>query len=251
MEASTTQKPQLVHLDEFRQLLDGYKPSQKSIEILCATQTVFIVGPTASGRNTLIDELEKSGKYHFLLSDTTRPPRMHNGALEKNGQYYWHISEEEFLDGLQQGKYLEAAIIHEQQVSGTNADEIAKADTEGKIAITDIEGLSGAVKMHQFNPGSHFVFVLPPPFTEWLERLHKRGAITFDEVKGRMRTAVQEIEAALNHDYYYFIISGDLAQNTAAVDEYIHGPARLEIDQTHAKAYAQELLADIRSYLAD
>ncbi len=61
--------------------------------------------------------------------------------LEYDGESYWHITEDQFLDGLRDGRYIEAAIIHGQQVSGSNIIEYEKARDAGKITLKDIDGL--------------------------------------------------------------------------------------------------------------
>src|SRR5664279_1435267 len=108
---------QLKRIDEFRTILDGYQLSPTAAQTLAQTKLVLLVAPTASGRNTIIHELLKTDQYHFVVSDTTRQPRINNGELEQNGREYWFRSEEEVLDELKRGEFLEAAIIHNQQVS--------------------------------------------------------------------------------------------------------------------------------------
>ncbi len=63
----------LRHLVEFKTALADYQISELSKQILAQTQLLLMVAPTASGRNTVIKELLKTGDYHFIVSDTTRP----------------------------------------------------------------------------------------------------------------------------------------------------------------------------------
>ena len=243
------QKPTLQQLDVFTSILASYRPSDDAVKTLNSTRTVYIMGPTASGKNTLISELLKTGYYYNVLSNTTRPRRMFGNRLEQDGEFYWHISEEEFIQGLKDGRYIEAAVIHGQQVSGGCIDEYEKAQSQNKIAITDVEVISGSPTIHEFNPHAHFVFILPPQFKEWMKRLQYRGAMTKEETTRRLNTAQQEISVALDRDYCAFVISGELQVNVQAVHSYVRDEAVMEVDQQTAKNHAEQLLADIRSYL--
>jgi guanylate kinase len=241
--------PKLEYLAEFKTILKDYKPSQDSIKILRKTKTAFIAGTTASGRNTIIGELLKTGEYFYILSNTTRPQRMHNGRLERNGEFYWHISEEEFLDGLKQGKYLEAAVIHNQQVSGSIISEYEKALKQDKIAITDMEGLYGPKYIRAYSPEARFVFMLPPAFEDWITRLNKRGIMAQEELRNRMQSAEKEINLALQQDFYCLVISGDLAANTQMVYDFTHGKDPDPETQKFARDHAEQLLIEIRLFL--
>lgn len=117
----------LAHLKDFQKALKNYVPNIDVIDLLNQVQVVFLVAPAASGRNTIIRNMIMTGKYYYLISDTTRRPRINNGVPERNGEEYWFKSELEFLDGLKRGEYIEAAIIHEQQVSGTSISELRTA----------------------------------------------------------------------------------------------------------------------------
>ena len=244
------QKPVLQNKQAFQKILKNYHPSQEALDTLRSTQVVFLIGPSASGRNTVIGELLKTNHYHYVLSNTTRPPRMIGDRLEYNGEAYWHITEDEFLDGLQNGRYLEAAVIHEQQVSGTVIDEYTKAKSQGKAAITDIEGIYGPPVFHGYSPIAQFIFILPPVFDAWINRLKGRGAISDEELCERLVSAKQEIEAALSRDYYAYIISGELGVNVHAIDQYVRGDAEMEVDQDEAKKHAEQLLKSIDIFLA-
>ncbi len=100
---------QLTHVDEFRRLLAGYQPSKDSLHGLDQLRLVLLVGPSSSGRNTIINQLVKSGAYYVVVSDTTRQPRVNNGILEVNGREYWFRSEVDILADLKEGKFLEAS----------------------------------------------------------------------------------------------------------------------------------------------
>ncbi len=245
---TTKHKPLLKHLSEFEQVLSSYTPSQKSLEILQRLPLVLLIGPTASGRNTLIGILLETGEYHSIISDTTRAKRMNNGVMERDGVEYWFKTEEEVLAGLRRGEYLEAAIIHGQQVSGQNISQLEAAHKEGRIAVNEVQ-INGAAVVHSLKPNTLIIFLLPPTFDIWMQRLRGRGDVDEDELRRRLESAVVEITTALNTDYYQFVINNEIHHAAHAVDELAHGRPVDEEKQAHGRIHAEQLLQDVRRFL--
>lgn len=238
----------LVHIAEFQKILNGYAPSASSIDILHDTHFVLLVGPTAAGRNTLINILAETGRYHFVVSNTTRLPRVNNGVPEQNGVEYWFTKEEEFLDRLEKGEFLEAAIIHGQQVSGISIAELDTARKSGLIAIDEIE-VEGAENIYKQKPEALFIFLLPPSFDVWMQRLRGRGEMPEEEVRRRLQSAREEIAVALAADYYHFVINSEIHEAATAVDELANGRIPDSAKQQAGRDHAEQLSIDIRLYL--
>jgi guanylate kinase len=227
---------ELVHAAEFKTALANYHLSSQAIHTLSQTELVLLVAPSSSGRNTIIVELLKTGDYYFVVSDTTRQPRINNGVPEKNGREYWFRSESEVLADIQNGKFLEAAIIHDQQVSGISIRELQKASEAGKIAITDAE-IEGAGNASKWKQDTIAIFVLPPSFEEWQRRIKHRGHMEPLEYKRRMISAMKEYETALSRSYYRFVIN-DTIEHAA---EQINQIAKLGVTDTEREAQARSL----------
>lgn len=235
----------LDHIAEFKEILAGYDASEETKNVVQRVQFVALAAISSSGRNTMIRELIKTGKYHFIVSDTTRKPRVNDGVLEQDGREYWFKTEEQFLDGLKRGEYVEAAIIHNQQVSGVSVRELKDAEQRGQIAISDID-VQGVDRFVSFTNTCVPVFVLPPSYKEWRKRLEKRGHMTEEELKNRLESAAMELEAALSKDYYHFLVNNDLQDAIKGLNKIAHG----KIDQKHEKhgrEVAAEILAELRS----
>lgn len=237
---------QLEHIGEFRQALKNYQLSDKAKQTLDDLRMVLMVGPTSSGRNTVIRELVKTGAYHFIVSDTTRKPRANSGVMEKNGREYWFRSEEEVLEEVKQGDFLEAAIIHSQQVSGISIRELEIARKTDKIAITEVE-IAGADNTHKAKPDTTIIFSVPPSFDKWMDRLHNRGKLPQDEVRRRLESACLEFDAALIKDYYRFVINDDIDEAVALVD----GMIRLEEYDAEREHEARELVKNLYQHTRD
>lgn len=227
---------ELARVAEFRELLDGYSLSKTTLQTLSQTRLVLLVAPTSSGRNTIIKELLKTGDYHFVVSDTTRQPRINDGIAEQSGHEYWFRTENEVLSDLREGKYLEAAIVHDQQVSGISVRELEKARDEGKIAITDAE-IIGAANAIKYKPDTVVIFVLPPNFDEWQRRIKHRGIMSPEEFKRRMSSACKEFETALNNSYYQFVINESFNDTAMQINQI----AKLGIEDKQLQLCAREL----------
>lgn len=239
---------QLVHAAEFREAIDNYRLSDSAKQILRDTRLALFVAPSASGRNTIIRELIKTGRYHFIVSDTTRRPRMNNGVMEQNGREYWFRSEEEVLHELHDGEFLEAAIIHNQQVSGISVRELQKAHNDDKIAITDIE-IIGAANVHRLKPDVTAIFMVPPSFDIWLERIHSRGQMEPDEFLRRMESAERELSTALKSDYYRFILNDTVEGTTAEVDKFLTTSNYDPFKERMVRETANSLYREVEQYL--
>jgi guanylate kinase len=240
---------QLKHIEEFRLALADYTLSENAKKTLASLDLVLMVGPTSSGRNTIIRELVKTGAYHFIVSDTTREPRANDGVLEQNGREYWFRSEHKMLQEIRDGDFLEAAIIHNQQVSGISIRELEEARQSNKIAMTEVE-IVGANNTYNAKPDTKIIFSVPPGFEEWMKRLRRRGKLPESEIRRRLETACLEFDAALIHDYYRFVINDDVDETVAVVDSM----ARLDHRDDYKEAVARDLVKDLyqqtRDYLA-
>lgn len=206
-------KNELKLLAEFQSILETYSMSEATKNELKKTQLVLLAAPSSAGRNTIIHRLLTTDKYHYIVSDTTRHPRINDGVKEQNGKTYWFKSEQQVLEGLANGKYLEAAIIHNQQVSGISIQELLRAKKQNKIAITDIE-IQGVKALTGAKPDTVTIFILPPNFEEWMRRLNQRGYMHGEERKRRLDSSVKEFEHALHDEDFILIINDDLEQTT-------------------------------------
>ncbi len=239
---------ELKQIEEFRKVLAGYQPSAAAREALRGVKLVMFIGPTSSGKNTIIGELQQAGTYHFVVSDTTRKPRVNQGVLEQNGREYWFRSEPELLGDLQAGAFLEAAIIHDQQVSGTSIRELVVASDKGQPALHEIDYI-GAINVHDVKPDGFYFFVVPPSFDEWMIRMKGRGELPADETRRRLGSAIKEITTALEHDFFYFMVNDTYKHAAKHIDDIVREGSRDEAAEKLARESAKELLDETTVYL--
>lgn len=165
-----------------------------------------ISGPSGCGKSTLIRRLLNELKtVHFSVSHTTRPKR----SMEFFGKDYYFVSPEEFQRMIQEGAFIEWAVVHGQYY-GTSQKEIETKLHQGDLLL-DID-VQGARLFKAKHPQAVFIFVLPSRLEELKRRLEIRGENTPESIRERLATAKKEVEAYPEFDY---IVINDLVEKAA------------------------------------
>jgi len=246
--SGATPTPHLERRPEFEEALRNYRSSPETAAILAKTPIVTLTAPSATGRNTIIDELVKTGRYHFIVSDTTRPPRMNKGVWEQHGREYFFRSEDEMLQEIREGAFVEAELIHNQQVSGTSAREIERAHHDGKIAITDVD-IEGGINFNRLKPDAITICMLPPSFDSWIARMRGRSDFKPDELYRRLQQATKVLRLALAHRNFVFVINDNFKQAIQTVDDIATKGLHHAEDEAKTHAVAEELYHETVQYL--
>jgi guanylate kinase len=241
----------LKHKEQFQEILRHYKVSDHGIAVLHKVNFVGMLGITSSGRNTIMDELVEGGEFTYIVSDTTRPPRKNNGVLENNGEVYWFREEEEVLQDLKDGLFLEAELIHDQQVSGVSIRELERASVAHKIAITDIDH-EGVHNILQVKPDATIILTISPSFKEWMRRFESRGTMSEVEAQRRFTTAVTMLDFVKNNytNSIQCVINDDLNVAAAQVAAISRGEISLSAQRKEVAAVIAALKSGAEEYLA-
>ena len=136
---------------------------------------VILSGPAGSGKDTVIAELFKSDiDITKSVSMTTRKPR----DSEIDGIDYMFVSEEDFLDAVENGELLEYA-RYGVNYYGTPKGPVDKWLEDGHIVILKID-VQGAGNIKKMYPEAVSIFIMPPSMEILETRLRNRGS---EEVK--------------------------------------------------------------------
>jgi guanylate kinase len=241
-------KPKLNDIEAFRRVLADYQMSDHAKEVLADTRMVVLTGLAGGGRNTIIDRLVTGGGWYQIISDTTRPPKVRDGKLEQHGVNYYFRKEEELLRDLQNGEFLEAEIIHNQQVSGISIRELERANESGLICINEVE-FGGANNIAAAKPDAFVLGLLPPSYEEWIRRFRSREEISDQEFINRMHTAEKVLSNILDRRYLV-VINDDIAECASDVRLIVESDAYPPQKAETGWAVAEAMLSKVREALA-
>ena len=226
-----------------------YEPTAETSKLVKQTKILLLVGPTGAGKDALKDRLLKTGNFRHIISHTTRPPRINHGDIEQDGVDYHFIDKHTAEKMLDEHSLIEAK-IYSGNLYGTSVDEIKAAHDDGKIAMTDIE-VQGVAEYKALDPGVMAVFLLPPNFKTWQDRLQNRYGDVVDvaDYRLRLQTALEELEQLLNTNYYVAVINDDLEETFKQIHTITTSKDHTTPDDPAAREVARTLAQDIQHYL--
>ncbi len=229
--------------------LAAYEPDDSAKKLIKETRILLLVGPTGAGKDSLKDKLLKTGEFHHIVSHTTRKPRINHGVIEQDGREYHFIDKAQAEKMLDNHELIEAK-MYSGNLYGTSVAEIQAAHDEGKIAMTDIE-VQGVAEYKVLDPGVMAVFLLPPDFKTWQERLQRRYGDVVDAEDSRLRlqTALAELSQLLKTDYYVAVINDDMGTTFNHIKTVTSSKTHTTPDEPKARATAQQLAKDIQAHL--
>lgn len=160
----------------------------------------LIIGPSGSGKNTLIDRiLTADYGVRYLPSVTTRPKRP--GEME--GTPYHFATEPEFLRMQEDGELLEWQRVH-GFFYGSSRAVMQTALERDELGITDLDIL-GAYKVKAHHPEAvTTVLVIPSSLAELQRRIQSRNSETPESLARRLHRVELEMELAYAADYLVF-----------------------------------------------
>lgn len=179
---------------------------------------VVVSAPSGTGKTTVCTALvRRSREVAISISYTTRAPR----GSERDGVEYHFVDDARFDRLIAEGAFLEWAHVHQRRY-GT-----ARADTEallaaGKDVLFDIDVQGGQQIKRAMPDATLLVFVLPPSIDELVRRLTGRGTESVDQVAGRLRTAIWELEQGLEYECH--LVNDQLTEAVAALDRVRAAP---------------------------
>lgn len=170
---------------------------------------ILMIGPSGSGKGTVLKELLQSDENTFLsISATTRKPR----EGEQNGKNYFFMKQSEFEELRDCGGFLEYA-CYCGNYYGTPKRAVLERLENGENVILEIE-MQGASQVKAIYPEALMLFITPPSFAELKKRLTDRNTEDAKTIESRLKTARVEFEYAYRCDY---IVLNDTVKH--AVDQ--------------------------------
>lgn len=234
-------------MEYLKQLVDTYQPNEETVALVQRSRLVLLAGISGAGKDTVKRALVDSNLlFHDIVSHTTRQPRRNNNKLEVDGVDYHFIDQQAALSMLEQRTFVEAKFVH-GTVYGTSAAEIQHACDAQRVAITDID-VQGVAEFKKIAPDSISIFIVPPAYDVWLERLKSRYA-THEEFEAewpkRRTSSIAELTHALEVPYYHFIINDDLERAVRVTNDIAMREDVFYEKDIEARLRAEQLLKQI------
>ncbi|MFH1378142.1 MAG: guanylate kinase [Planctomycetota bacterium] len=159
---------------------------------------LLLVGPTASGKTTLLNKLlARRPDIRRMVTATTRAPR----PGEIDGENYYFLDRATFEARIKENWFLEYEDVH-GNLYGTPRDEIRSKLATYPIVAKDVD-VRGALSLkHEYNGAVVAVFVLPPSMEVLVSRLTARGTEDDAAIKRRLERCKFEIGQMSEFDYW-------------------------------------------------
>jgi guanylate kinase len=157
---------------------------------------IVISGPSGVGKDSVIKSMkERDLPFHFVVTATSRSPREN----EQHGVDYFFISQEEFIQMIEEDELLEHAIVY-GDYKGIPKEQVRQALASGKDVVMRID-VQGAATIRDISPEALLIFLTTQNESEMIERLKLRKTETTDGLQNRIAIAREELKRKSEFDY--------------------------------------------------
>ena len=185
-----------------------YSAAAAVIEQPAEPLLVVISGPSGVGKDTVLDRMKQRGlPFHYVVTATTRPRRP--GEVE--GEDYFFVGEQEFLDMIEKGELIEHALVYNDH-KGVPRQQIREAMESGQDVVMRVD-VQGAKTIQSLAPEALLIFLTARDEDELSRRLRKRRTESEADLKLRLEAAKEELGYMDIFDYV--VLNADSTVETA------------------------------------
>jgi guanylate kinase len=230
--------------EEVQQLVKNYRPNAEVLMAMANINMLAIVGPSASGKTTVIRALTKAHpEFGVVLDETSRAPRKD----EEQGVDMLFRGRDEIIDDARKGRLIQVAI-------GPNGDFYStRISSYPAERISTLPLVPAAVEEFRKLPVGSFksAFMVPATFELWQDWLRKQAADsdwTEEQKQGRLKEAKFSYEFALADTEMHFVLNEETtARAVSRLVQVSRGQTPAE--ESEAKTAAQANYAKLLEIL--
>ncbi len=168
---------------------------------------IIVSAPSGAGKTTLVnDVVRRDPRVKSSISYTSRSPR----AGEVDGVDYHFVTVDIFGRMIERGDFLEWAEVH-GNLYGSSRQAVEEYRAAGFDVVLTID-VQGATTARNLYPEAINIFILAPSYQDLIKRVSRRGGGSSDDMKLRMRNALDEIKQYDKFDYV--VINDELNRAT-------------------------------------
>lgn len=188
---------------------------------------VVISGFSGAGKGTTVKYLiENFGNYALSISATSRKKR----PGEEDGTHYFFISKSEFEELIANDDLLEYT-KYSDNYYGTPKGFVDEKLKSGQNVLLEIE-INGAMNVKSKFDEAILIFLTAPSYEDLISRLRNRNTETDDQIKSRLKIALNEASGAYKYDYV--IINENVEETARIINNIINGDSET-IEKENAK----------------
>jgi guanylate kinase len=179
---------------------------------------VFVIsGPSGVGKDTIKNRLRESGfPLGYCVTATTRPAR----PGEQHGRDYYFLTEAQFKAKLDQGQFIEHAIVHGKHWYGIPIEGLRAGMRSGDDVLVTPD-VKGAATLRALIPNAISIFLAPANPEELRLRIADPSSGRTEDLETRMKTAAAEMRRMGEFDYVVVNENGKLDQTVEHVKAII------------------------------
>lgn len=218
--------------DELRALINNYRPSRMAIDAMRNVRVLATVGPSASGKTTITEELlKKNPAFYFISGETSRPPR----PGERDGVEYVFRNKNEMIAEIKKGIFTQVVIGPSGDLYGTSIRNF-KDKGVGTAPL-----IPRGVEQFRTLPLQFFVaaFIVPADFELWQSWLDHQAEIsnwTSEQRAGRIAEARTSYEFALHDKDVRFVLNDSVERAAVRLGQVGNGNIPTEEEQARETA---------------
>lgn len=189
--------------EQLKTLIESYQPSSQTKTAASHIKMLATVGPSASGKTTIMRALAAADPdFSLAVGESSRPPRPNEGEL---GDMV-HRAENEIIKDLKAGNLLQVVIGPNGYLYCTRPQDFSPQKINLYPLIPQGVRQFRALELESFAAA----FIVPASFEQWQDWLNNQASIsgwTAEQKAGRLAEAKISYDFALNDKDMHFVLN--------------------------------------------